>query len=118
MVDDPDAIAAPDREHFAGCAECKARLDTMSADAKSATAMLAARETSFDASAAYRRFSARPARPRFGFHLPILRPASRGMVAALALVVLVAVGVTAAVNVSNVFQPQRRRIRARSSGRN
>lgn len=106
MVDDPDAIAAPDRDHFAGCADCKARFDTMSADAKSAEALLVAPAASFDAGSAYRRFSARPARPRFGFHLPILRPASRGMVAALALVVLVAVGVTAAVNVSNIFQPQ------------
>jgi len=106
MVDDRDAIAAPDREHFAGCAECKARFADMETDAKSATALLAAGDTSFDANAAYRRFTAKPSRPRFGFHLPILRPASRGMVAALALVVLVAVGVTAAVNVSNIFQPQ------------
>ena len=90
MVDDPDAVAAPDREHFAGCAECKSRFAG----------------TSFDANAAYRRMTARPARPRFGLRLPILRPASRAMVAALALVVLVAVGVTAAVNVSNIFQPQ------------
>jgi hypothetical protein len=106
MVDDPDAVAAPDREHFAGCAECKARFAGMEADAKTATALLATPETSFDANAAYRRMTAQPARPRFGFRLPILRPASRGMVAALGLVVLVAVGVTAAVNVSNIFQPQ------------
>ncbi len=106
MVDDPDAVAAPDREHFAGCAECKARFAGMEADARTATALLATPESSFDANAAYRRMTAQPARPRFGFRLPILRPASRGMVAALALVVLVAVGVTAAVNVSNIFQPQ------------
>jgi len=106
MVDDPDAVAAPDREHFAGCADCKSRFAGMEADAKSATALLATPETSFDANAAYRRMTAQPARPRFGLRLPILRPASRAMVAALALVVLVAVGVTAAVNVSNIFQPQ------------
>ena len=106
MVDDPDAIAAPDREHFAGCATCKARFDEMSADAKSAITLLATHERQFDADAAYRRMTAQPARPRFGLRLPILRPASRAMVAALALVVLVAVGVTAAVNVSNIFQPQ------------
>ena len=107
MVDDPDAIAAPDREHFAGCAECKTRFDEMSADARAIGALLAAPAPSFDANAAYRRVAVRQApRPRFGFHLPILRPVSRGMMAALALVVLVAVGVTAAVNVTNIFQPQ------------
>jgi len=106
MVDDPDAVAGPDREHFAGCADCKARFAGMESDAMSANALLATPETHFDANTAYRRMTAQPARPRFGFRLPILRPASRAMVAALALVVLVAVGVTAAVNVSNIFQPQ------------
>ena len=106
MVDDPDAVAGPDREHFAGCADCKARFAGMESDAMSANALLTTPETQFDANAAYRRMTAQPARPRFGFRLPILRPASRAMVAALALVVLVAVGVTAAVNVSNIFQPQ------------
>jgi hypothetical protein len=106
MVDDPDAIAAPDRAHFAGCATCKARFDQMDADAKSASALLAAPEPEFDANAAYRRVTAQPARPRFGLRLPILRPASRAMVAAVALVVLVAVGVTASVNVGEIFKPQ------------
>ena len=106
MVDDPDAIAAPDREHFAGCAECKSRFDEMSADASRAEALLATPASEFDASAAYRRLTAQPAKPRFGLRLPILRPASRGMVMALALVVLVAVGVTASVNVAQIFQPQ------------
>ena len=106
MVDDPDTIAAPERDHFAGCAECKARFDTMSDDAKGVDALLATPATSFDASSAYRRFSAKPARPRFGFHLPILRPASRAMVAAVALVLVAAVAVTAAVNVTNIFKPQ------------
>jgi hypothetical protein len=107
MVDDPDAVAAPDREHFAGCAECKARFDTMSADAKGVEALLAAPAATFDANLAYRRLTAQPAdRPRFGFRLPILRPASRAMVAAVALVAVIAVTVTAAVNVSNIFQPQ------------
>lgn len=106
MVDDPDAIAAPDREHFAGCAECKARFDEMSADARQADVLLAAPAATFDANAAYRRMTAQAPKPRFGFRLPILRPASRGMVAAVALVLVVAVGVTAAVNVSQIFQPQ------------
>ena len=106
MVDDPDAVAGPDREHFAGCAECKSRFDTMSADAKSAAELLAVPAAGFDTDRAFKRLSARPARPRFGFHLPILRPASRALVAAVALVVMVAVAVTAAVNVSDIFQPQ------------
>lgn len=106
MVDDPDAIAAPDREHFAGCADCKSRFETMSADAKSAAQLLALPAAGFDADRAFKRLSAQPARPRFGFHLPILRPASRAMVAAVALVVMVAVAVTAAVNVSEIFKPQ------------
>jgi hypothetical protein len=106
MVDDPDAIAGPDREHFAGCAGCKARFETMNSDAQNAQALLAAPAATFDADAAYRRLVAQPAKPRFGFHLPILRPASRAMVMALALVVMVAVAVTAAVNVSEIFKPQ------------
>ena len=105
MVDDRDAIAAPEREHFAGCAECKARLDVMSSDARGVEAMLAVPEPTFDANAAFRRINAQPARPRFGFHLPILRPASRALVAAVALVVLVAVAVTASVNVAQIFKP-------------
>jgi hypothetical protein len=106
MVDDPDAITGPDREHFAGCAECKSRFETMSADATGAAELLAVPAAGFDADRAFKRLSARPARPRFGFRLPILRPASRAMVAALALVVMVAVAVTAAVNVSEIFKPQ------------
>ena len=106
MVDDPDAVAAPEREHFAGCADCKARFDTMSADAQSATQLLALPASGFDANDAFRRFNTHTTRPRFGFHLPIVRPASRAMLAAVALVVLVAVGVTAAVNVSEIFKPQ------------
>jgi hypothetical protein len=106
MVDDPDAVGAPDREHFAGCAECKARFESMSADAEGVKALLAAPAATFDAGAAYRRLTAQPPRPKFGFRLPILRPASRAMVAAVALVVVVAVAVTAAVNVSQIFAPQ------------
>ncbi len=106
MVDDPDAITGPEREHFATCSSCKARLDDMSADASRAQALLVAPAAEFDAGAAFRRISSKPARPRFGFRLPILRPASRAMVMALSLVVLVAVAVTASVNVADIFKPQ------------
>lgn len=106
MLDDPDAITEPEREHFASCGECKTRQEALAADAREAAALLTAPAASFDAGAAYKRFAARPERPRFGFRLPILRPAGRAMVAALALVVLVAVAVTASVNVAQIFQPQ------------
>ena len=88
MLDDPDAITAPDREHYAGCADCRARHDAMAGDARAATNLLAVPAASFDASAAYERVGAqyKVARPRFGVRLPVLRPSSQRIVFVLAAV--------------------------------
>jgi len=106
MLDDPDAITAPDREHFSTCAECKARQQALSADAREAAALLAVPAAGFDATAAYKHITAAPARPRFGFRLPILKPSTRPIVAGLSLAIIVAVVATASVNVSQIFAPK------------
>jgi len=106
MLDDPDAITAPDREHFSTCAECKARQEALSADAQAAAALLTVPAAGFDAGAAYRHVTAAPARPRFGFRLPILKPSTRPVVAGLALAVIVAVVATASVNFEQIFAPK------------
>ena len=105
MLDDPDAITAPDREHFSTCAECKVRQEALSADAREAAALLAVPDAGFNQASAYKRITAAPARPRYGFRLPILKPSTRPVVAGLALAVIVAVLATAWVNVSQIFAP-------------
>jgi hypothetical protein len=106
MLDDPDAITAPDREHFSTCAECKARQEALGADAQAAAALLTVPAAGFDASAAYKHITAAPASPRFGFRLPIIKPSTRPVLAGLALAVLVAVVATASVNVEQIFAPK------------
>jgi hypothetical protein len=80
----------------------------MAEDARAVATLLATPDVKVDAASAFQRIQAAPAaRPRFGFTLPILRPASRTMFAGLAaaalLVVLVA---TAFANVLPLFQPK------------
>ena len=106
MLDDPDAITAPEREHFSTCADCKARRDSLGADARQAADLLAVPATGFDAAAAYKRITAEPARPRFGFRLPIIKQSARPILGGLALAVAVAVVATASVNVSQIFAPK------------
>ncbi len=107
MLDDPDAITAPDREHYTSCPECRSRHDAMTDDARTAQSLLALPAIGFDTDRAFARVAGLPAAtPRFGFRLPILRPASRAMVGALALVVVVAVVATASVNVIPIFAPK------------
>jgi hypothetical protein len=106
MLDDPDAITAPDREHFSTCPECKTRQEALSADARQAAALLTVPAASFDAGTAYKQITAQPASPRYGFRLPLLKPSTRPIVAGLALAVMVAVVATASVNVSQIFAPK------------
>ena len=108
MFDDPDALTGSDRTHYASCAECQARYTGMAEDARSAATLLAAPELKLDLASAFNRVQAAPAaKPRFGFSLPILRPASRPMFAGLAAaVVLAALVVTAFANVLPLFQPK------------
>ena len=107
MFDDPNAVTGPEREHFASCNECHDRYGKTSADATDAATLLAVPAATFDADAAYKRLTARPATqsPRFGFRLPILRQAARRPVAVLAFAVVLAVIGTAWANVSQVFAP-------------
>ncbi len=108
MFDDPDALTTSDRRHYADCPDCQARYAGMAEDARAVATLLATPDVKVDAASAFQRIQAAPAaRPRFGFTLPILQPASRTMFAGLAaaalLVVLVA---TAFANVLPLFQPK------------
>jgi hypothetical protein len=108
MFDDPDALTGTDRRHYADCAECQARYTGMADDARAVATLLTAPELNTDVAAAFNRVKAAPAaKPRFGFSLPVLRPASRpmfaGMVAAVAAAALV---VTAFANILPLFQPK------------
>lgn len=106
ILDDPDAITAPEREHFASCDQCRSRQDTLAADARSAAALLTAPAASFDAAAAYKRVVAEPARPRFGLRLPVIRAASRPVFAGVALAAILVAALTAGINVSQIFAPK------------
>ena len=108
MFDDADALTSSDRRHYADCPDCKAGYAGMAEDARAVATLLATPDVKVDAASAFQRIQAAPAaKPRFGFTLPILRPASRTMFAGLAaaalLVVLVA---TAFANVLPLFQPK------------
>ncbi|HEY6875964.1 MAG TPA: hypothetical protein VI384_06360 [Candidatus Dormibacteraeota bacterium] len=106
MFDDPNAVTAPEREHYASCSDCQARYDAASVDAKDAARLLAVPAPTFDADAAYKRITAAPAAaPRFGFRLPILRQSARRPIAVLAFAVVLAVIATASVNVAQIFAP-------------
>ena len=106
MFDDPNAVTATEREHYASCSDCQKRYSTASADATEAARLLAVPAPAFDADAAYKRLTAAPApAPRFGFRLPILRQSSRRPIAVLAFAVVLAVVATAWVNASQIFAP-------------
>ncbi len=78
MVDDSDARAGSDAAHLDSCPECKSRLETIGADARSVARLLAVPETNVDVAGAWSRVRSAPAaNPRFGFRLPVGRPGSR-----------------------------------------
>lgn len=98
--DDPDAIVATQRSHFASCTVCQDRLHGVAADANGARSLLETSAAPVDSGAALARFHARrgavPARPRA--RLPLGRPALRWQMpaagAALAVVVVAMFTVT------------------------
>ncbi len=108
MFDDPDALTSTDRRHYAGCAYCQARYAGMAEDARAVAILLAAPDVKVDTASAFQRIQAAPAaKPRFGFTLPILRPASRTMFAGLAAATLLVVLAAATfANVLPLFQPK------------
>jgi hypothetical protein len=108
MFDDPDALTSSDRRHYADCPDCKARYAGMAEDARAVATLLATPDVKVDAASALQRIQAAPAaKPRFGFTLPILQPASRTMFAGLvAATLLVALVATAFANVLPLFQPK------------
>ncbi|HEV2413444.1 MAG TPA: hypothetical protein VGX27_01450, partial [Candidatus Dormibacteraeota bacterium] len=100
MADDPDARTGADAAHLEGCAECKARLESISSDARSIATLLAVPDVRVDVARALGRVRQAPdARPSLGFRLPVFRPTTRpvrlAFAAALAAVALVVVAFAA-----------------------
>lgn len=108
MFDDPDALTGSDRRHYVDCADCQARYSGMADDARAVATMLAAPDLAPDLASAFKRVQTAPAaKPRFGFSLPILRPAMRPMFAGVAAAaVLVVLVLTAFANILPLFQPK------------
>lgn len=104
MVDDPDAMTGAETRHYADCPECKARKAALADDAQAVAGLMAVPALKVDVASAFKRVTATPAaQPRFGLRLPIWRPASRPLVAALAAaIVLVAL---VAAQTLNIFSP-------------
>jgi hypothetical protein len=107
LVDDPDALTGSDRRHYMDCAACQARNQGMADDARTAATLLSAPELQLDVATAFKHVQAAPAaKPRFGFSLPILRPATQQMFAVGAAAVVVALAITAFANILPLFQPK------------
>ena len=108
MFDDPDAMTGADREHYSTCESCQGRYEVVAADARAVASALSAPDLNVDTRAALARVQAAPnAQPRLGVVLPIIRPASRPILAGLAAAaVMLALVVSAFAGVFNVFQPK------------
>jgi hypothetical protein len=107
MVDDPDAQTDAEGRHYAGCADCQARFATMADDARAIVTMLAVPKLDVDVPAAFKRVTSAPdAQPRFGIRLPVMRPASRPLIFALAATIAaVALLATGLAQDTNFFAP-------------
>jgi hypothetical protein len=106
--DDEDALTDSDIRHYSTCAECQARYTALADDARAVAGVLAVPDLKVDVASALNRVRSAPAaQPRFGFRLPIMRPASRpilgGLAAAAVIVALVVTGV--AQDALNFFHP-------------
>lgn len=107
MFDDPDFRVGPDASHLEGCAECQARFQTISADARAIGTLLAVPEPRVDVGAAFARVTREPkAQPAFGLRLPLFRPASRPALALVAAVAAAAVVVVAFAFSGFFYKPQ------------
>jgi hypothetical protein len=107
LVDDPDALTGSDRRHYVDCAACQARNQGMADDAHAAATLLSAPELQLDVATAFKHVQDAPAaKPRFGFSLPILRPATQQMFAVGAAAVVVALAITGFANILPLFQPK------------
>src|SRR5579859_1350720 len=108
MLDDPDTITAADRSHFAGCTQCQGLRSRIDSDAKSVALLMERPEPAVDVAAALARVQqSTPARRRFDFRIPLLRPIARPALAVAAASVLVfAVVITGvAQQALLIFQP-------------
>jgi len=107
--DDEDALTDSDGRHYSVCADCQARYAAFADDAQAVAGVLAVPDLKVDVASAFSRvFSAPAAQPRFGIRLPIVRPASRPIMGALAaaavIVALVVTGV--AQSALTFFEPK------------
>lgn len=85
ISDDPDAKTGADALHLENCAECQARLEAVSEDARAVATLLAVPDVKVDVARAFSRVTSAPAaQPRFGFRLPVVRSRPRSLVLAFA----------------------------------
>ena len=84
MVDDPDARVGSDSAHLDGCADCKARFESISGDARSIATLLAVPDAHVDVARAFELVRSAPkSAPVLGLRLPVLNTAPRRMTFAL-----------------------------------
>lgn len=102
LVDEPDGVAAAEREHVAGCPPCRAGLDAAREDAELVAVALAA-DVAVDVDAAWQRLIAASPRRRSRFRALLRQPALAGVAAAL---VLGGAGVAAASGWLKIFQTE------------
>ncbi len=108
IIDEPNAIAEPERRHLASCPACAARADAIARDAAVAVELLTVPELAADGAAALRRVRAAlpaGARPR----LMIRWNAVRGLMSVAAVIVVI-VGLSTsglADSFLQIFEPKR-----------
>ena len=107
MFDDPDSRTGSDQQHLESCGDCRTRFEKVSGEARSIATLLAVPEAKVDVARALDRVRSAPAaKPKLGFRLPILRPASRPMMLAFAAAgVAVGLLVTVIAQDANVYAP-------------
>lgn len=104
MVDDPDVRVGADAAHLDGCAECKARLESISDDAHSIATLLAVPDAKIDVARAFDRVRSAPqAAPVLGIRFPLISTAPRRLTFALVAAVAAAALVVVAVADSGLF---------------
>ncbi|HET9780433.1 MAG TPA: hypothetical protein VFR33_01525 [Candidatus Dormibacteraeota bacterium] len=90
MVDDPDARVGADASHLDGCADCKARFEVISRDARSIASLLAVPSAHIDVASAFAKVAQAPRSQPGLVRLPVFRSPMRPMRLALVAATMVA----------------------------
>ena len=105
--DEADSLSESENRHYSACADCQSHYDSLAEDARAVAGALAVPNLKVDVASAFRRVRSAPAaQPRFGFRLPIVRPASRPVMGVLAAAAVVLALVVTGVAQGLFFQPR------------